>query len=179
MLAHFRTFRRFANRSVKNTRGAAAVEFALIAAPLIFLIFSCIELALVILLSVTLDSATDKAARDIRTGITTQGNSTANSFKQTVCQGMGWLAGDCMSRLHLEVQTYDTFSAIPLTDPIKNGKFYPAVFPYKIGGGSKIQMVRAYYEWTLFTPFLNGGLTSLSNKDTVVSARVIFRNEPF
>jgi hypothetical protein len=40
-------------------------------------------------------------------------------------------------------------------------------------------MVRAYYEWPMFTPFLQAGMTTLSNKNAVVTAKVVFRNEPF
>lgn len=162
-----------------DNRGAAAVEFALIAGPLIFLICACIELALVILLSVTLDNATEIAARNIRTGITTATNSTADTFKQTICSNMGWLSGSCTTNLRVDVQTFDSFALVNMTPPIVNGKFVPANFVYNIGGGSKIQLVSAYYEWTLMTPFLNAGLSTLSNNDAVITAKVIFRNEPF
>ncbi len=159
--------------------GSAVVEFALIAGPLIMLICGCLELALVILLSVTLDNATDITAREIRTGITTQANSTANSFKQSICNRMGWLSGSCMSSLQVDVQTYTTFADVPKTDPIVNGQYQAASFYYNIGAGSKIQMVRAYYEWPLITPFLRAGMSKLSNGDAVISSKVVFRNEPF
>lgn len=166
-------------KMARNTRGAAAVEFALIAFPLCLLIFACLELAFVVLLSVTLDNATDLAARKIRTGITTQGNSTAVSFRQEICGNMGWLQGSCSASLKIDVQTYNSFAEVPTADLIKDGEFDSANFAYVIGGGAKIQMVRAYYEWPLFTPFLQGGLTTLSNKNVVISSKVVFRNEPF
>ena len=163
----------------KDSKGAAALEFALIAMPLIFLIFSCIELAMIVLLSVTLDNATDIAARQIRTGLTTQANSTVDTFRQKVCDNMGWLSATCPSSLHIDVQTYDSFASVPTTDLIVNGQFDTTNFKYLIGTGSKIQMVRAYYEWPLFTPFLQAGLNTLGNSDAVVTAKVVFRNEPF
>ncbi len=155
------------------------MEFALVAGPLIFLICACIELALIILLSVTLDNATDLASRNIRTGLTTQANSTVTTFKQSICNNMGWLSGSCMANLYVDVQTYNSFALVPTTDLIKNGQFDTANFAYVIGTGSKIQMVRAYYDWPLITPFLDAGLSQLSNKDAVVSAKIVFRNEPF
>ena len=164
---------------LKNNRGAAAVEFALVAGPLIFLICACIELAMVILLSVTLDNATEIAARNIRTGITTSANSTTTTFKQSICNNMGWLAGSCMTNLQVDVKTFDSFALVDMTPPIVNGKFVPTAFSYTIGAGTKIQLVSAYYEWTLLTPFLNAGLATLSNNDAVITARVVFRNEPF
>ncbi len=167
------------NRFLRDARAAAAVEFAMVAGPLIFLICACIELALIILLSVTLDNATDLASRDIRTGITTAGNSTVTTFKQSICNHMGWLSGSCMTNLHVDVETFSSFANVPTADLIKNGQFDTANFQYTVGTGSKIQLVRAYYEWPLITPFLNAGLSTLSNKNAVVSAKVVFRNEPF
>ena len=169
----------FRPRFLRDSKGAAAVEFAMVAGPLIFLICACIELALIILLSVTLDNATDRAARDIRTGTTTAGNSTITTFRQSICNHMGWLSGSCMTNLHVDVETYSSFASVPTADLIKDGKFDTANFQYTIGTGSKIQLVRAYYEWPLITPFLDAGLSTLSNKNAVVSSKVVFRNEPF
>ncbi len=167
------------SRFFRNEEGAAAVEFALVAGPLIFLICGCIELAMVILLSVTLDNATDVASRQIRTGVTTTANSSAVTFAKTICDNMGWLASSCAGSLHVDVTTYNNFGDVPTADLIKSGKFDTANFKYTIGGASKIQLVRAYYEWPLITPFLNAGLSTLSNKDAVITSKVVFRNEPF
>ena len=60
-----RLHRRFAG----DRKGAVAVEFALVAFPLVFMLMACFELAMIIVLSVTLDHATDVSARQIRTGI--------------------------------------------------------------------------------------------------------------
>lgn len=170
---------RFAMRFASARSGAAAVEFALIAMPLMLMIFACLELALIILLSVTLDNATEVASRDIRTGITTSSNSTLTTFKQKICDNMGWLGATCMSDLRVDVKTYTSFAAVPTTDLVSGGAFDTASFTYTIGAGQSIQLVRAYYEWPLFTPFLEGGMTTLSNGNAIVSSKVVFKNEPF
>ena len=92
---------------------------------------------------------------------------------------MGWLSATCPSSLHIDVQTYDSFAAVPTTDLIVSGQFDTTNFKYLIGTGSKIQMVRAYYDWPMFTPLLQAGLKTLSNNDAVITAKVVFRNEPF
>ena len=170
--------RGLARRWADDRRGAAALEFALVIGPLIFMIMCCLELALVILATVTLDNATDVAARQIRTGEVTSA-STADDFKKIICDNMSWLAGGCLSSLEVDVRTFDSFSLVDLTPPIKNGKFEASTFYYQIGGGSKIQLVRAYYEWPLFTPFLKPGLSTLANGDAMLVATDVFRNEPF
>lgn len=170
---------KLAHLHLKDERGSAAVEFALVAGPLIFLICACIELAVVILLSVTLDNATSLAARDIRTGLTTKTNTSVIQFKQKVCDHMGWLGGSCMSSLQVDIRSYSTFAELAAAPPpIKDGVFI-TTFSYDIGLGSKVQLVRTYYEWPLMTPFLDGGLAKLSNHDAVISSTAVFRNEPF
>lgn len=162
-----------------GNRGAAAVEFALIAAPLVFMICACIELGLVILVSVTLDNATDIASRGIRTGLTNSSNSSIATFKQTVCNNMGWLSSSCPGSLTIDVQTYNSFASVPLTNPVSGGKLDTTGMGYNVGNGTAIQMVRAYYDWPLFTPFLQAGLSTLGNGDALITSKVVFRNEPF
>lgn len=167
-------------KSFRSRReGGTAVEFALVIWPLIMLILGTLEMALIILLSVTLENATSSAARKIRTGLTTQANSSANVFKQEICNGMGWLELTCMSDLVVDIKTYNNFSEVPTTDPIVSGALDVGSFSYTVGAGSTIQLVRAYYQWPLISPFLEGGLTKLSSGDVIVSSKIVFRNEPF
>ena len=165
---------------LKDKRGSAAVEFALVAGPLIFLICACVELALVFLVSVTLDNATELASRDIRTGLTTNGNTSVQQFKQKICNQMSWLGGSCASSLQVDVQTYSSFADLSTAPaPIEDGKYKAASFRYNIGAGTRVQMVRVYYEWPLITPILDGALSRLGNNNAVISAKAVFRNEPF
>jgi Flp pilus assembly protein TadG len=159
--------------------GFAAVEFAMLALPLMLMIFGCLEMALIILLSVTLDNATDVASRNIRTGITTSANSDVTKFRNTICDNMGWLGATCMNDLKVDVKTYNSFADVPLTDLVSDGKFQTGSFGYDVGGSQAIQLVRVYYQWPLFTPFLEGGLTKLDSGDAVINTKVVFRNEPF
>ncbi len=155
------------------------MEFALIAAPLVFMICACVELCMVFLVSVTLDNATQMAARGIRTGNTTSSNTSPAQFVADICNNMGWLAGSCPTSLTLDVETYSTFSAIPLTSPVSKGVLVTKSFGYNVGAGSQIQVVTAYYTWPLFTPLLNPGLVTLGSGDALLTSKVIFRNEPF
>ena len=166
-------------RFFADRKAAAAVEFALIAAPLIFMICACIEVGMIFLVSVTLDNATDMAARGVRTGQTTGTNTTQTQFKQAICDNMGWLASSCMSSLTLDVQTYSSFALVPLTTPMSNGKLDTTNIGYNPGAGSQIQMVRVFYDWPLFTPLLNSSLSTLANGDALLTYKVVFRNEPF
>ncbi|HTM80584.1 TadE/TadG family type IV pilus assembly protein [Asticcacaulis sp.] len=171
---------RLADLHLKDSRGSAAVEFALVAGPLIFLICACVELALIFLVSVSLDNATDIASRNIRTGLTTQANTSVEQFKQKICDQMSWLGDGCTSNLQIDVRNYGTFAELTTAPPpIEDGKFVAANFVYLVGLGSRVQLVRVYYEWPLITPLLDGALSRLGNHNAVITAKAVFRNEPF
>lgn len=163
----------------KRRDGATAVEFALIAMPFFMLLIACFDLALIMIGMISLDMATSKASREIRTGILTAGNSSRNAFRTEICSEMAWIS-DCNSKLQVDVRTFDNFNLVPLAeDPIADGAFVEEDMQYTIGEGNKIQLVRAYFPWKTMSPFLSGGFNSLSSGEIVLTSRSIFRNEPF
>lgn len=168
-------FRRF----VAARRGATAVEFALIAAPFLALMFGVLELGLVFMVSTTLDNATEAAARTIRTGQLQTAGGSANSFKTAVCNNMTWLGSSCSGKLTVDVRTFPKFADVAMSDPVTNGAIDPSKTNFTPGGSEDIVVVRAYYEWTLITPMLNAGLASLGGTKRLVYSTVTFRNEPY
>jgi len=133
---------------------------------------------MVFLVSTTLENATETVSRGIRVGTITAANTSPAQFVQDICNNMGWLASSCPSSLTVDVNVYSTFSAVTLAPPpVSAGKLNST--NYNIGTGSQIQMVRAYYNWPLFTPLLSAGLSTLSNGDALLTTNDVFRNEPF
>jgi Flp pilus assembly protein TadG len=165
----------FADRS-----GAMAVEFALVVFPLIFMLGAIMELALVFLVSSTLENATSDTARTIRTGaVQTAGGGSANSIRDAICAKLGWLQSQCSTNLSVDVRTYAQFSNPNAPNPINNGKFDSTALTYDAGAQGDIVLVRAFYRWTLLTPFLKGGLQNLDGGVTMLTAATTFRNEPY
>ena len=168
------------SRLLRDDRGAIAVEFAMVALPFIFMIMAVFELALVFTVSTTLDSATAKAARQIRTGqLQTAGGATATTFVAQICANLGWLESQCADNLSVDVRTFPSFQNVTTTTPVTAGVFQPGSLVFNMGNAGDIVMVRAYYQWTLITPFLNGGLQPLANGKKVITATTTFRNEPY
>ena len=93
--------RRIARLS-KNTDGATAIEFALLALPFFALLFGILELAVIFFISSTLNFAVSEAGRQIRTG-SFQLCSQAQ-FKALVCSNMSGV-GDCLSLIHISEPT--------------------------------------------------------------------------
>lgn len=160
-------------------RGATAVEFALVAAPFLALMFGVLELGLVFMVSTTLDNATEAAARTIRTGQLQTAGGSANSFKTAVCNNMSWLGSSCAGKLTVDVRTFPKFADVAMADPVTDGAIDASKTNFTPGNGEDIVVVRAYYEWTLITPMLNAGLANLGGTKRLIYSTVTFRNEPY
>lgn len=171
-------------RFARHERGAAAVEFALVATPFIALLFGIIELGLVFMGSVTLDNATQAAARQVRTGqvvspATPAGKETSKTaFRESICDGMGWMKGDCLTNLVVDVRTFSEFKDVSYDDPVKNKTFDAGQTTFDTGGPSEIVLVRAYYPWKLYVPLASGAMERMDGK-TLLTSVTTFRNEPY
>jgi Flp pilus assembly protein TadG len=169
---------------LQDRSGTAAIEFAFVAGPFLFMMFAIIELALVFLLSTSLDAASDGASRRIRTGQFQSAGQTAAQFKTDICSKMTWMAGNCESSLSVDVRTYTLYSQVQPHDPVKvvDGKKtfdntaiqFAATLPPET-----IVVVRSYYRWPLITPFLNQALERLDGGVALVSSTQTFQTEPY
>ena len=164
---------------VRHEGAATALEFALVAPPFLFMILAIFELALVYLVSVTLDSATQQASRIIRTGEAQSGSYTSAKFTKLVCDNMGWLASQCTSNLYVDSEVKTTFGSSNPNSPVQNGTWTSSNLKFDMGGSGDIIVIHTYYQWKLITPVLYGGLQNLPNGIKVVVAATTFRNEPF
>ena len=166
--------------------GAAAVEFALVMAPFLFLVFAVLELALVFLLSTSLDTATERTARRIRTGEVQTAGEGAAAFKTALCQRMTWLSSNCSTALKVDVRRFQQFADSNLPNPITDcappatGKcFDDSALLFDHGGPTDVVVVRTFYQWPLLTPFLNQALSRLNGNVAVIRSTQTFRNEPY
>jgi len=162
--AHIRGFR-------DDTRGATAMEFALIAPVLFFSLLSLIEIGMMTMMATSLDAAVVEAARRIRTGQSAAAAS-ASAFEDQVCGAMGGSLGECRDRLIVSVQKYSAFA---------NAGSAAAAQPsgqFDKGGQNDIILVKANYSWPIVTPFL---LTAYprNGMQVTLSSRFAFKNEPF
>jgi Flp pilus assembly protein TadG len=165
---------------VKADSGAAAVEMALVAMPFFMLLFGIVELALIFLVSSSLENATQQAARTIRTGAFQNGGAAnAAAFKTTICNKFGWLQSDCSTNLYVDVRTYQNFSSIGAPQPVQNGVFNPNALTCNPGTPGDIEVVRAYYQWPLIAPLMSQALQQLNGGKTLITSTATFRNEPY
>ena len=163
----------------EERRGAAAVEFALVAVPFFFLLFGLIEIALIFVVSTMLEHALIEASRDIRTGVFQAGGFSETDFRTKVCENIADFMS-CNDALKFDVRKFDNFAAATNPNPINDeGEIDADSFAFAPGGSNEIVVVRAFYTWSLITPVLSKPLENMSNGRRLIASAVVFRNEPF
>lgn len=169
------------SRWCADHNGAMAVEFAMVALPFIFTVLALFELALVMLLSTTLDASTAKAARQIRTGQLQAQTTPATplTFRTQVCGNLGWLQSQCMDDLSVDVRVFPKFSSVTGNSPITGGAIDPSKLNFNVGSSGDIVVVTTYFQWQLITPGLSLGFHTLGNGKALITSVVTFRNEPY
>jgi Flp pilus assembly protein TadG len=170
----------------RGDEGATAVEFAMIVGPLLLLIFGIIEVAMVFIVSTTLENAVSRGARTIRTGEHQNAQQGAaagvsrQAFMDAVCANMTFLSVHCRKHLSIDVRTPGAFTTANLPSPVTAaGGYDDSGMTFTPGGERQIVLVRAFYRWPLLTPFLNQALGRVSGNTVVLTATATFRNEPF
>lgn len=165
----------------RDTRGATAVEFAIIAAPFLALMGAIIETALAFLAGQILDTAINDAARLIRTGQAKQQSFDAAAFKTEVCKRL-YVLVDC-SGVSIDARVLSSgFSNFATSAPTvydSDGNFDSTKLTFNIGGSSDIVVVRAYYQYPILINKLAPGLATLPNGKLLLAGVAAFRSEPF
>jgi Flp pilus assembly protein TadG len=182
-----RAHRRAGSRNQKrHQRGAAAVEFALVAAPFFALLFGLFEIMLIFFVQTALESAVNEESRKIKTGQANVGAGIdAATFKANVCGRMAGII-DCNKRLFVTVQNQPAGGSLtsPLTDPdiLKNPAYEQNTAP------GSIVVVRGFYYWKVITPGIStifsnttspGPNGDLGKNNRLLVATTAFQNEPF
>ncbi len=152
----------------------------MLALPFFALLCGIIEIGMIYVVATTLEDATSGAARQIRTGqLQTAGGATAVTFVNQICGQLAWMGSNCAANLNIDVETFSSFSSITAPQPVVNGVFTPSKLQFNMGNAGDIVVVRAYYQWTVFTPMMNQAMQSLSGGKTLIESAAAFRNEPY
>jgi len=174
-----RPFRgKLARAFVRRQDGAAAIEFGLVAAPFLALVFAIMETAIVFFAGQTLEAAVADTARLIMTGQAQTQGFDQTSFKNQVCSKVYGLF-DCANGVYVDVKSYSNFASVNTTAPVQNGKLDTSNFTYQPGGPGDIVVVSLYYQWPVYISLLGFNLSDLSGGKRLLAATSAFRNEPY
>jgi len=161
-------------RLARKEDGAAAVEFGMVAAPFLLLVFAIMETALVFFAGQTLETAVADSSRLIMTGQAQSAGMSQGSFKGAVCAKIYGLF-DCANGVYVDVKRYPAFASVNLTPPLDaDGNFQP--MSYEPGGPGDIVVVRLYYKWPIILAFFQN---MAGSQQRLLTATAAFCNEPF
>ena len=162
---------------LKDRRGGAAIEFALVGAPFLALLIAILETGLIFFAQEVLQSSTSQAARSIMTGRAQAQGMTATQFQQAVCATAAPLL--TCANTYVNAQVFTSFGTVTRLDPLQNGSLNPALLSYQTGGPGDIVMVQVFYQWPVVSGPLNFNLANMSGNSDLLVATVVFRNEPY
>ncbi|HXG78115.1 MAG TPA: TadE/TadG family type IV pilus assembly protein [Methyloceanibacter sp.] len=158
--------------------GASALEFALVAVPLLLLLFGIFQVALIYLGNLAIEGAAAQGARLIRTGQAQMQGLNANTFKEKVCEQLP--AFLTCAKLQVDVRRFNNFGSTQLTNPLDDSGNMKSSFSYDPGNAGDVVVVRVFYAWDVtaeFPSLLN--MSNMSGNQRLLMATVAFRNEPY
>ncbi len=169
-------------RFARSDRGAAAVEFAMVAIPLVLMIAWTIETGMILATEYVLQQAAQEAARDIRVGKVASAAVNKANFRSTIVCPEISVIENCTATVGVRVNSAASFTALATALPASPLDVNPedTMLAYEPGGSGHAVGVIVTYDWIFVSP----GLNLLSNVTGSPSRRrlhgiSIFRNEPF
>ena len=167
-----------ARRFLREEDGASAVEFALVAAPFLALLFAIIQTAVVFYAGQVLETVASSSARLVMTGQAQNGGFNQAAYKAAVCGQIYGLI-DCNNGFYIDVRTYTNFSGINNALPTDANGNLVNNFVYQPGGPGDIVVVRLIYQWPMYVTLLGLNLSNSSGNNRLLISTVAFRNEPY
>jgi Flp pilus assembly protein TadG len=172
---------------VRNQAGAAALEFAIVAAPTIALTLAILQTALAFFAGQVLETAVAESSRLVLTG--QAASMTQSQFATAVCGAPGyatatWSLGflfNC-ANLMVDVNTANSFSTSNTSMPALTFNGSGQVtnsWSYNTGGQGDIVVVRVMYQWPVFLGPLGLSLSNEANGNLELMATAAFKNEPY
>jgi Flp pilus assembly protein TadG len=170
--------RAWAHALLRREDGGAALEFAVVAAPFLALLFAILETALMFFASQTLETAVQNSSRLVLTGQAQNQGLTQSTFQNAVCQTLSSMF-NC-NKILIDVETASSFGSANTGLPVQNGQLQNN-FTYSPGGPGDIVVVRLMYQWPVYVSLLNlsNSLSNMSGSSNLLMATAAFRNEPY
>jgi Flp pilus assembly protein TadG len=163
---------------LRREDGAAAIEFAVVAAPFLALLFAIMESALMFFASQTLETAIAESSRLVLTGQAQNQGYNLGNFQTAVCQSLSTMF-NCNNVL-IDVETAQNFCSANTSLPIQNGQIQNN-FSFSPGNPGDIVVVRLMYQWPVYVSLLglSNALSNMSGNNNLMMASAAFRNEPY
>jgi Flp pilus assembly protein TadG len=162
----------------KQQDGVVAIEFGLVLAPFLAMLFAILETAMVFFAGQTLETAAADSARLILTGQAQTQGLTQASYKDAVCARIFGLF-DCANGIKIDVKKYTSFASVDLSKPVDASGKLKTTWSYDPGGPCEIVVVRLVYEFPVYVSLMGFDLADMSGGKRLLIATSVFRNEPY
>jgi Flp pilus assembly protein TadG len=164
----------------RDRRGATAIEFALVALPLMALLIAVLEVTTTFFAQQVLETAAERGARLLMTGTVQKNNMTAADFKNKVCTYLpGFLK---CARLVIDVDVATDFSLADTTAPAvtldANGN-PTGTRTFRLGSPGEIVIMKAMYVWDVQAGPLGFDLSTLSRGKRLLMTTSVFKAEQY
>jgi len=176
-------------------RGAAAIEFAIVAPVFLLILMATIESGVIFFAQSTLQYAVNDAARLVKTGQTSCFSTdaggaclsiTADQFRKQICDEVIILLHTCNkdasgnSDLQFDVSAYSAgFGSVSNSSPLDAGGDLPNLTGFNTGTACDVVLVRAFYRWPIVTPGLSFLLANMRGTKHLLATAAAFRSEPY
>jgi len=159
-------------RLIRDIKGVTAIEFAILGAPFLILIFAIIESSILFFSSQYLETAVDNVTRKIRTGVLNE-LTTEAQFKSALCDEIVVLF--TCSQIKTNVDVAATFDQLTPSQANDDGEIDEGFDPL---GPKKIIQVTATYQWPVFTNYATP-LRFGNTNSALIHVTSVTRTEPF
>ncbi|HEY6577882.1 MAG TPA: TadE/TadG family type IV pilus assembly protein [Rhizomicrobium sp.] len=162
--------------------GSAAIEFALVMPILALFLFGLIETGVIYFFSSTLTNAANDTARMVRTGQVQTQDMTRSQYIAQICSQMTGIvsATSCNSNLQVDMESFSSFTNANYTNVVNSdGSLNIGAMQFVAGDSCDTVLVRAFYPWSIMTPFMSKLLANMPNGQYLMTSAAAFRNEPY
>jgi Flp pilus assembly protein TadG len=166
-------------RLAGDRRGAAALEFGLIAVPLGALMVAILQTSLTFFAQQTLETTAEKSVRQLMTGQAQAAGMTQAQFNTLVCSKLP--AFMKCSKVVIDVQQATAFSSATTAAPTltydASGKITNKT--YAPGGPGTINVAKIMYVWNVQKGPLGFDLSNMPGGTRLLIATSVFKTEPY
>jgi Flp pilus assembly protein TadG len=172
--------RRVTSSFVGDKNGVAAIEFAFVALPFFAILIAIFEIGLVFLAANELETAVEKAGRQLLTGQAQQGGVTQSQFISSVCSNLP-VFFTC-SGVMVDLEAASAFASANTSAPsltYNSSGQVTNTWNFDTGAAGSILVLRVFYQFPVLPAPLGLNLANLPNGTRLLMATSVFQVEPY
>lgn len=165
---------------MRDRKGVAALEFAMLATPFLLLFFAIIELCISFATRQLLNNAADDVARILRTGQVKAADLNEAEFREMICDRMLFLVSSDCPGLIVDLKQYDTFAEAAAAKMwVQNGEVVIEDRGFDPGPSLSKNKMRIVYKWPTMTDYMKSKVSNLNDGTSALFTAITWQNEPF